>query len=87
MNAIKFLTNLLVKAYQKEAARVQAEADKLGQAQAAEALNAVELAKQAEIAREQSIELGRQKTAAADRAAGIAARGKQVETFFLGDVE
>lgn len=31
MNAIKFLTNLLVKAYQKEAARVQAEADKLAQ--------------------------------------------------------
>lgn len=82
MNIIKFLTDLLAYAYQKEAEKATKEADRLAQAQAAEALAAVEYAKQAEVSREQSVELGRQKTAAYDRAAGIAARGKQVAEFF-----
>lgn len=85
MTLINFLTGLLVKAYRKEARRIAAEAEKIGRAQAAEALEAVELAKQADAARAQSVELGIQKGHAVDRAISVAARANRIEELFGSD--
>lgn len=85
MTLINFLTGLLVKAYRKEAQRIQREAENLGKAQAAEALEAVELARQAEVAREQSVEMGIQKRATEDKAVGVAARAARIESLFHGE--
>ena len=85
MTLINFLTRLLVEAYRREARRISREADKLGKAQAAEALAAVELAKQADAAREQSVELGVQKRHAEDKAIGVAARAARIENLFHGE--
>ena len=86
MTLINFLTGLLVKAYRKEARRISREADKLGKAQAAEALAAVELAAQADAARQQSTELGIQKGLTVDRAISVAAKANQIESLFkLGE--
>lgn len=85
MTLINFLTGLLVKAYRKEAQRIQREAEKLGKLQAAEALEAVELARAAEAAREQSVELGVQKRHAEDKAIGVAARAARIENLFHGE--
>ena len=85
MTLINFLTGLLVKAYRKEAQRLQREAEKLGKLQAAEALEAVELARQADVAREQSVELGIQKGHVEDKAIGVAARAARIENLFHGE--
>ena len=82
MTLINFLTGLLVEAYRREARRISREADKLGKAQAAEALAAVELAAQADAARQQSAELGIQKGHAVDRAIGVAAKANKIESLF-----
>lgn len=82
MYIINFLTRLLVSFYRREARRVAREAEAIGRAQAAEALAAVELAAQAEAAKEQSIALGLQKGHTVDRAIGIDARANKIESLF-----
>lgn len=82
MYIIDFLTRLLVASYRREARRVAREAEAIGRAQAAEALEAVELAKQADAARAQSVELGIQKRAAEDQAVVVAARADRIEELF-----
>ncbi len=82
MYIVNLLTRLLVEAYRREARRVSREAEAIGRAQAAEALAAVELAAQAEAAKEQSIALGIQKDHTVDRAIGIAARANKIEEMF-----
>lgn len=85
MYIVNLLTRLLVEAYRREARRISREADKLGQAQAAEALAAVELAAQADAARQQSVELGIQKGHTVDRAISVAARANRIEELFGSD--
>lgn len=82
MYIINFLTRLLVASYRREARRVAREAEAIGRAQAAEALAAVELAAQADAAKEQSIALGIQKGHTVDRAIGIAAQANKIESMF-----
>lgn len=85
MYIVNLLTRLLVEAYRREARRISREADKLGKAQAAEALASVELAKQADAARQQSVELGIQKGHTVDRAIGVAAKANKIESLFKLD--
>ena len=85
MYIVNLLTRLLVEAYRREARRVAREAEAIGRAQAAEALAAVELAAQADAAKEQSIALGIQKGHTVDRAIGLDARANKIEELFKVD--
>jgi len=84
MNAIKFITTLLIKAYEAEAERLRKHAAKLGKLQAKRALEAVDLAAAADEAREESVELGEDKRHNEDKAVSLLKRREEVAEFFLG---
>lgn len=85
MNAIKFITALLVKAYEAEHDRLRKHAAKLGKKQAKVSLEAQELAKKATAAVDEANELGREKYHTNDRAAALLVRRDEVSAFFLGE--
>lgn len=85
MSIINALVRLLSFAYKAEADKLRKHAAKLDKAQAKVSLAAVDAARQADILRDEAIELGQEKAHTNDRADGLLARRAEVIKFFQGE--
>lgn len=85
MSIIKTLTNLLVRAYRREAAALDVKANKLFESGISAGEHAVELAAQASAEQAYSIELRSQSLSASNEADRLRKRGAEVSAFFKGE--
>lgn len=87
MSIIKTLTNLLTRAYRREAAALDVKANKLFGSSVVSAEHAVELAAQAQAEQNQATELRAQSIAVSNQADSLRKRGEEVAAFFSAEVK